>query len=338
MTKDPNVIEATFSVQLPGTLAPSEAPSEIQWAPPGRHTINASQGGKPVKMDVVVDESGANAVAASHAGYQAAAGRGEGDVGYLDFNHDDKEASAHPQSFYWGGDDPLRGGIRAKVVWTGKGRQAVVGRDYSRFSPSFYLSDGGQITGAPVNMGGLVNRAAFTRISLILSKQAEADIVSGHADFLTKAKSIARARNVELGTACEILARESHWDYENYRAQFFGGGHISAGVKPKQSSHANDEFLVRARSLADALDVDIASAVEKLAREQPALYERYNAKIFGRDLDQRSVTATHARAENSDFFILAKSVATARGLDITQAFDIAARQSPALYDAYRNSL
>lgn len=95
----------------------------------------------------------------------AVAASGEGDHPYFDFNHDDKEASAHPKAVRWAGDDPRQGGIRAQVDWTGAGKRAVLGRDFRRFSPSFYVDEKGEITGIPVNAGGLVNRAAFRRIS-----------------------------------------------------------------------------------------------------------------------------------------------------------------------------
>lgn len=335
--KDQNAVESLLAVQLPGTITPSEAPDEIMWMPPGRHTINASRGGKPVQMEVVVDERGAQNVAASYAEYTAAADRGEGDRVYFDFNHDDREASAHPTEFFWAGDDPQRGGIRAKVQWTGSGRQAVIGRTYSRFSPSFYASENGAITGTPVCAGALVNRAAFQRIAPILSKQAEAAIVSGSADFMTKANAIAKARRLDLGDACVVLASEQPDAYDRYRSDLLGVK-LPARAKQQARTNENDELMVRARALADALDIGLGDAATKIAHEQPALYERYRARLFDLDLDRTAVAAVHARAEKSSFFVRCQEIAQARGIDITAAFDVAAREAPELYDAYRASL
>lgn len=64
---DPNAIEAKIAVELPGTVGASELPKELQFMPPGRHTIHASRGGKPAKLDVNVTEAGAHRVVAQHA-------------------------------------------------------------------------------------------------------------------------------------------------------------------------------------------------------------------------------------------------------------------------------
>lgn len=147
----------------------------IQMFPPGEHKIVPSStdpSKEPKAIDVKIDEATAQLLEAKRAEYQAAADAGNGDAPYLDFNHDDQEASAWPKRIFWGGDDPLLGGVRAEVEWSGAGDAAVKGKNFRRFSPAFYAADG-RITGAPVNMGGLVNRAAFTRIQPLFAKQSE---------------------------------------------------------------------------------------------------------------------------------------------------------------------
>jgi hypothetical protein len=120
-------------------------------------------------MTLVIDEATAAVLETSRATYQAKADAGEGDAPYLDFNHEDREASAWPKRIYWAGEDPRTGGIRAEVEWTSAGNEAVAGKLFRRFSPAFFAADG-KVTGAPVNMGGLVNRAAFTRIQPLFAK------------------------------------------------------------------------------------------------------------------------------------------------------------------------
>lgn len=147
----------------------------IQLFPPGTHQIvpsNADPSKKPAPMDVVIDAATAEILEAKRAEYQAAADRGEGDAPYLDFNHDDQAAAAWPKRIFWAGDDPLLGGVRAEVEWSSSGDEAVKGKLFRRFSPAFYAAEG-RITGAPVNMGGLVNRAAFTRIQPLFAKQGD---------------------------------------------------------------------------------------------------------------------------------------------------------------------
>ena len=47
-------LHAAFSTAL---AADSALPTDIQYMPPGRHRIRASQGGKPVSVEVAVNEA-----------------------------------------------------------------------------------------------------------------------------------------------------------------------------------------------------------------------------------------------------------------------------------------
>jgi phage I-like protein len=171
-----HAIAGEISVDEEGSL-----PTDIQWAPPGQHTIEASQGGKAVRRIVKVTAETAANVQKDFQEIQSKADAGEEDRVYIDLNHSDEEAAAHVTGFHWGGDHPLNGGVRANVEWTAAGANAVKGKTYRRFSPSFFLDENGsmrlkhQASGLyAVNSGGLVNRAAFKRIAPIWSKSAEA--------------------------------------------------------------------------------------------------------------------------------------------------------------------
>lgn len=343
-SKDPKTVEAMFSTDLPGTIGANQLPNDLMWMPPGRHTINASRGGKPAQLTVNVDSNTADTVQRALAAMLASAQAGEGDAPYADFNHDDQEASGWAKAFRWAGDDPQRGGVRLDLEWSGAGKRAILGRDYSRFSPSFYANDAGTITGIPVGIGGLVNRAAFQRIAPIMSKRAEAEALASPTDFLTKAKALARARNLELADACDALAHQDPYLYDCYRWEVLalGGGAPKRPERPPYYASAAfyDEFCIQARSLADALDITEVDAIVKLAHAQPALYERYRAKLgLGDQREyQQTVSAAHARAEESAFFVLSKRIAAERSINLAAAFSIAARQSPELYDQYHRSL
>jgi hypothetical protein len=150
----------------------AEADQSIMMFPPGKQVVTPSRadGEEPEEMELVIDEATAETMEALRVELQAKADAGEGDAPYFDFNHEDGEASAWPKRIYWAGSDPKTGGVRAEVEWTGAGDAARAGKTFRRFSPAFYAADG-RITGAPVNMGGLVNRAAFTRIAPLFAKQ-----------------------------------------------------------------------------------------------------------------------------------------------------------------------
>jgi hypothetical protein len=148
--------------------------NDLQIFPPGAQVVSPTpaSGGEAKEMTLVIDEATATALELSRATYQAKADAGEGDAPYLDFNHADGEASAWPKRIYWAGADPKTGGVRAEVEWSSAGQEAVAGKTFRRFSPAFYARDG-KVTGAPVNMGGLVNRAAFTKIQPLFARLSD---------------------------------------------------------------------------------------------------------------------------------------------------------------------
>jgi phage I-like protein len=159
-------IAAPLHAAFSNALAEGSAlPADIQYMPPGRHRIRASQGGKPVSVEVSVSAATAAVLQTFLAAKMTAAAEGREDRPFFDFNHDDREASAWPTEFYWAGDDPQTGGVRARLEWSDAGKRAVEGRTFRRFSPTFHLDASGHVTGSEINMGGLVNRAAFKRIA-----------------------------------------------------------------------------------------------------------------------------------------------------------------------------
>lgn len=164
-------LHAAFSNRLEST-ASSPSP-ELQYMPPGRHRIRASQGGKPLSVEVAVDAQTAVTLQTFLAARLTAAAEGHDDRPFFDFNHEDREASAWPTEFYWAGDDPQGGGVRARLEWSDAGKRAVEGRTFRRFSHTFHLDASGQITGSEINMGGLVNRAAFKRIAPLFAAEIE---------------------------------------------------------------------------------------------------------------------------------------------------------------------
>lgn len=163
----PEAIKAALTT----SLAPQDGPpANIQYMPPGVHRINASRGGKPVTLDIAVDASTAETLNAFLQERLTNAADGSDDRPFFDFNHEDREAAAWPTEFYWAGDDPQTGGVRAKVEWSGAGQTAITDKTFRRFSPTFIPDAEGRVTGSETNMGGLVNRAAFKTIQPLFAK------------------------------------------------------------------------------------------------------------------------------------------------------------------------
>ena len=164
-----------------------EVPADIQWMPPGAHEITAWQSGKPVTVKVTVNSATAARMQSFLQDLRAKAAAGQEDKPYIDFNHEDGQAAGHITEFFWGGDDAVKGGVRARIDWTEPGKAALQGRAYRRFSPSFNPPNAaGEVTGAPLNMGGLVNRAAFKTIAPIVSRAAAAGPTTQYMDTNTK--------------------------------------------------------------------------------------------------------------------------------------------------------
>lgn len=143
---------------------------------PASHTIHPSNDkGEVVERTVLVDEAAAEAVEELRRNLQEGAADGLMDEPFIDYDHQDHDAAGWVKRIYWGGDDPKTGGIRAEIEWTPEGKAKVEGKSYRRFSPVFKASEPDEdgvcrIIGSGINMGGLVNRAAFQSIAPLLGK------------------------------------------------------------------------------------------------------------------------------------------------------------------------
>jgi hypothetical protein len=100
---------------------------------------------------------------------------------YAAFDHKPGAASFLPKQFKW--DDSK--GVVLEVDWTQAGKDAVAGRNYSYFSPTFLLSDKGQVAGLPDTgeIGSLTNNPAFREIQKIA---ASADDDEGEQSKMVK--------------------------------------------------------------------------------------------------------------------------------------------------------
>jgi len=168
---DPTTIECRMPIALPEAAEGAQPPSEVMVMPGGVHQITASQGGKPVTVTVQVGPDSAAALQRSLREHLAAGPQRP----YFDFDHNGGQASAWPLEFVWrGGDRPL--GVYARVEWSKAGSDAITGKMYRAFSPGFHVDDPtanpAKVTGAPLNMGSLVNNPAFKKISPLWAKQA----------------------------------------------------------------------------------------------------------------------------------------------------------------------
>jgi len=159
-----------------------EIPSEFVYLPEGTHEIQASVNGKAAKRSVTV---GPESLAPLQEALKA---RLEKNVRpFLAFDHKDGgPASFHPSGFHY----ESGRGVIVKGEWTGAGRKAIEGKDYSYFSPSFYRN---KSTGAPLGLpmhgeiGSLVNEPAFESIERIAASHKETESIMEQFEELTAA-------------------------------------------------------------------------------------------------------------------------------------------------------
>lgn len=157
-------------------------PADITWIPAGTSTISAGGGldGEGFMGDVLCDERAAQLIAASYAEQLS-----NGQRVWLDFNHDDAEASGWVLGFSW---DPARG-IVAAVEWTAKGADALEGKSFYSFSPAFLID---RETNRPCSLiaghaaGGLVNAPAFgPRMPALIAARLGATPLSASREAVT---------------------------------------------------------------------------------------------------------------------------------------------------------
>ncbi|MDE2096194.1 MAG: hypothetical protein KGL39_03040 [Patescibacteria group bacterium] len=161
------------------SLATTE--SVIMYMPGGVHTITPSQGGKPVTVTVKIDE-----VSAERMEEQRAALEAGGNKPFFSVQHNTQIAAFWPTKFFWDtrldATGSLVSGVWAEGEWTQAGREAVEGKNFRTFSPTFFVDairndpeDPVEVAcnvDAKLNMGALENDPAFESISPLWAKRA----------------------------------------------------------------------------------------------------------------------------------------------------------------------
>ncbi len=144
--------------------------------PSGTQTITPSCGGKPVTVTVMVDESAAVALESQRKAMEASGAKPFFSIG--EDSHKSDVAAFWPSKFFWDKRLDATGsfveGVWAEGEWTKSGREAVEGKDFRTFSPTFWVDKMPPIRSdekhpakiickkdAGPNMGALVNDPAF---------------------------------------------------------------------------------------------------------------------------------------------------------------------------------
>ena len=358
------VVRAAYSLAV---QEPTETGSgEIQWMPPGESNIRASVNGKPGKLTVKATAETAKLIDA-----QIKAMLAGGEEPYLDFNHDDKEASAWPVSASWGGEDKETGGVRVQVNWSDEGRAAVRGKRFRRFSPEFNVDKEGNVTGVGLNMGGLVNRPAFTGIQKVSAKSESA---GGAAE--KDNNNPAAGANPPMKEILKVLAKLGLITSEELSESAAVGELSARGTEIKEglqvraklstdyvaktehdkvvtdlgAARKTNAELVVAKAVAEGKiapkDDKVKAKFVDLITRDPANIELLESLPVTVAVPDRVVQATGAEREvngqalatDGEFEKLVKAKASEKKISENEAIVVVASENPKAYETYRQSL
>jgi len=166
-----------------------EAPSQIIYMPKGQWKITPRVNGETKEVVVTVDENTATALQTSFEQRLSQPVRP-----IAGFDHKPGNASFIPKGFMWDKDK----GVLLNVDWTKAGREAIEGRNYSYFSPTFLLNNN-RVTGLAGRgeIGSLTNSPAFEDIERIAASSDPDDAIP----IKTMTKLVTKLVELELITA-----------------------------------------------------------------------------------------------------------------------------------------
>jgi hypothetical protein len=166
----PAALEICCARSLPSLLGAGELANVIAYMPGGVHQINPSQGGKPVTVTVLVNPKTADTLERQRAALESG-----GNKPFFSVQHNTQIAAFWPSRFFWDTRPDPSGkqvaGVYAEGEWSQAGREAVEGKNFRTFSPTFFVTklstdpeDPAEVEAnfdAKLNMGALENDPAF---------------------------------------------------------------------------------------------------------------------------------------------------------------------------------
>ena len=346
------LITAAFASALPD----SGIPGEIVYIPEGESTITPFVDGKPKTVTVRVPadrgEEIAGRLQASLAERQKANVRP-----WLDFEHKAGVSAGNPTSFRY----EAGKGIILAQDWSRAGKEAIEGKDFSYFSPTFLLDENGEPDGLPERgpLGSLVNEPAFRDIPRIAAKdgkpdQPETDSTMSKLIFAALAIS-ASAENAEADAVKAIEKLKS--DKSTVEAKLGETEEERDGLKEKVTTleaAAAEERKTRAKDLVEAAVADgrIDPKDEETAkefREKIEAGDTFAEKILAKmpkqhdGLDKPIIKAGAADKPAKDgehaFQAEAKKLVEAKQAPTIEAAEAQlANDKPELYEAYCESI
>jgi phage I-like protein len=225
-----------------------ETPAEIIYFPKGDWRIKPMVNGKAKEVAVKVDANVAALMQRELTNRLSQTVRP-----YASFDHKPGPASFIPKEFKW---DDSRG-VVLEVDWTQAGKDAVTGRNYSYFSPTFLLSDKGEVAGLPSTgeIGSLTNNPAFREIQKIA---ASADDDESEENTMIKVAE----KLVEL----EVITAEQADDPETV-IKAVAGMHEALGLAQAANARLVTENAALQAKVADVQKAEATMIIEAAIAE-----------------------------------------------------------------------
>jgi hypothetical protein len=269
-------------IELPSDAATTEY--NLQWMPPGRQDINCWVDKKPRQLSFTVTPDLADKFNEQLQAMLLKAQDGKGDRPFTDYNHEDREASSRPTRIIWGGNDAKKGGIRLIGKWTSKARSAIRDEEFERFSPQWDFDENtGTPLGITVNLGGLVNKAAFK--SIAKAEAGDASQATGSTDelqnhpFVVQSRNLAAEKGITPKNAQIELARRDYPLYQKYLTACSRASIKKTG-EAKAVNAGRENFLNEVRSRT-AHGISVTDAISSAAASRPELYDEYRRSFMG---------------------------------------------------------
>jgi Mu-like prophage I protein len=305
------------------TLVPNALPTEVQFMPPGLQDIVPFVDGEPFPMTIKVDQELADKLNTQLQVMRQKASKVEGDVPFIDFNHEDAEASGEVLELFWGGPEMTNGGIRMKINWTDAGKAAIKGKMYRRFSPAWLIDkDTSEPLGIGPNLGGLVNRAAFQKIQPIVAKSGLEKLEMFTARAMDVALVPMHREVEEMRLSCQrlITARARHSD--------------PVAVSAIPTDRQPDDFfnLVKARKAEKK--ISLGQAVREIQSENPRAAVAYARALINPTQAPLVGKAANSRQQGFLCEVQAKQLG---GMSFDNAVRAITFSRPGLVEEYRRS-
>jgi phage I-like protein len=320
----------------------------IMYLPGGTHQISASVAGEAKTATVRVDRDACTALQQSLDAHRASGLQRP----FIDFDHANAQASGWVKAFEWR-DNPA--GIYASIEWSDAGRQAVEGHNYRAFSPSIFIDKEGWITGAPFNMGGLVNDPAFREIAPLWCARAQIDCNNNGAEAPNNEGNRMNEQELKL----RITALETENTALKAKASSLEQGQ-ALQAKDAEIASLKTELTGLRTKLKSQQEIQaksiVAAAVQsgrlapqatelhakwvKAITDNPDLAETLNglpASTAGQTVVQpgKLDAAAAGATGDGDFMAQANSMASSLKISLIEAQRKLAGEKPQLYEEYR---